>query len=1065
MTIPEGVKKISVLFFGLFLIHTVQAQIPTANLIAYYPFCGNANDLSGNGNNGTVMGASLTSDRFGNPSNAYDFNGTSNYISLPPASFASLNVYSYSMWIKPSSTVTTGFIAFSVGSSSQPWCMGMNYNSPGIFAGCYNNGSNPVQSYINSPPVPITSWIHIVFTRDLTSIKLYVNAIQVAATSFSSTNNQTANYGTSTFAANFGTRSSLSNFFPGKIDDARMYSSVLNQNDVNALYNEAPPPISINSGTLTAPANTVCAGSTLTLSSSGFVSYTWAPGSNLSGATVTVSPSVSTTYTVTGTNTLGCTTSTSQLITVSPPTGINIGASQSTICAGQIASLTVTNPSNNATYNWSTGSTTSSIGVSPTVTTTYVLTASSPSTCPSTNSITITVVNTPPTVTAAVNPPVVCLNTPVILTANGASTYSWTGNVSNAVPFTATATGQQSYTVTGTNICGTSTTAISFTVNPLPVITAAVNTPTVCNTSTIILSGGGSVGGYTWSAGAQNNVAFIPSFTGNYSVTGVGANGCTNTAVVAVAIVPLTPTVNPVASPAAICLGNTATLSAGAATGYTWTPGSNPTTPTIMVSPQVSTTYTLYRTNGPCASTSILNLQVYPVPLLNASATPTRICSGNSVNLIASGTNTFTWLPGAQTGSNITLYPGSSTIFTVTASNGTCTSTTSIPIVVDPSPTISILSSTTTVCQGSNVTLTGNGGLSYTWQPTNTTNTVEVVSPNVTTQYILTGSNAFGCTASQTRIIVVNPIPNVNLSNNFPSICVGQSTVLVVPGPTNNINFTWSGGVSGPSLSVNPVVTTNYFVTGTNTLTGCTNTNSFLLSVYVPTFVVTSPTAICKGQTATLTAVGPASSYSWNISSGIIAPSVTVAPVVNTVYYVTGSSGNCTSSKSVTVTVNPVPNVGATVLKKQICRFENSTISANGANSYSWSTGATTPTISVALSVTTTYTVTGTDINGCSNTITVTQFVATCIGLEDQQLDNYPGLNIYPNPNNGNFTVSSVDKINLSIINSLGQIVGIFKLSESTVKEITVSDLPTGIYLITGEAGGLKVTKKIIVEK
>ncbi|MES2680048.1 MAG: LamG-like jellyroll fold domain-containing protein [Bacteroidota bacterium] len=1056
-------KKISALFLVLFLTNTVQAQIPTASLIAYYPFCGNANDLSGNGNNGTVVGASLTSDRFGNPGNAYDFNGTSNYISLPPASFASLNVYSYSMWIKPSSTLTTGFIAFSVGASSQPWCMSMNYNSPNIFAGCYNNGSSPVQSYIISSAVPITSWIHLVFTRDLTSIKLYVNSLQVAATSFSSTNNQTANYGTGTFAANFGARSNLSYYFPGKIDDARMYSSVLSQNDVNALYNESPAMISINSGTLTAPANTICAGSTVTLSSTGFTSYTWTPGSNLTGSTVTVSPSVSTTYTVIGTNTLGCTTSTSQVVSVIPSMSVSITGSPTSICAGQTASLAVTNPSNNTVYNWSTGGTGSSIGVSPTVTTTYVLTASSPFTCPSTNSITVTVNNTP-TVAATVSPPVVCLNTPVILTATGATTYSWTGNVSNAVPFTPTATGQQSHTVTGTDACGTSTATISFTVNPLPNITAGVNSPTVCSGGTIVLSGGGSVGGYTWSAGAPNNVAFIPPVTGNYVVTGIGANGCTNTAVVGVAVI-LTPTLSPVASPTAICLGNTATLSAGGATGYTWMPGSNPATPTIIVSPQVSTTYTVYRTNGPCASTGTLNLLVNPVPSINASATPTRVCSGKSVNLIASGTNTITWLPGPLTGTNITVYPVSSTMFTVTASNGTCTSTALIPVVIDPSPTIAILSSTTTICQGSNVTLTGTGGLSYTWQPMNTTNTVEVVSPNVTTQYILTGSNSFSCTASHTRIIVVNPLPNVNLINNFPSICLGQSTVLAVTGPTNNINFTWSGGASGSSLSVNPVATTLYFVTGTNTLTGCINTNAFALSVYVPTFVVTSPTAICSGETATLTAVGPASSYSWSINTGIISPSVTVAPVVSTVYYVTGTSGNCNSSKSVTVIVNPVPNVTATVLKKQICRFELSTISANGANSYSWSTGATTPTINITLSVTTTYTLTGTDINGCSNTITVTQFVATCIGMEDHQLNNYAGLNIYPNPNNGNFTISSVDNINIRIINSLGQNVGTLKLSDPDKKEITVSNLPTGIYFITGEAGGLKVNKKIIVEK
>ena len=127
-------------------------------------------------------------------------------------------------------------------------------------------------------------------------------------------------------------------------------------------------------------------------------------------------------------------------------------------------------------------------------------------------------------------------------------------------------------------------------------------------------------------------------------------------------------------------------------------------------------------------------------------------------------------------------------------------------------------------------------------------------------------------------------------------------------------------------------MTTNYFVTGTNTITGCTNTNTIVLSVFISSFVVTSPTAICNGGTATLIASGPATSYSWNVNSGVFSPTITVSPVITTTYYVTGTSGSCNSTTSVPVIVNPIPNlVTALAAKSTICRFEVSTITGNGA--------------------------------------------------------------------------------------------------------------------------------------
>ncbi len=164
-----------------------------------------------------------------------------------------------------------------------------------------------------------------------------------------------------------------------------------------------------------------------------------------------------------------------------------------------------------------------------------------------------------------------------------------------------------------------------------------------------------------------------------------------------------------------------------------------------------------------------------------------------------------------------------------------------------------------------------------------------------------------------------------------------------------------------------------------------------------------------------------------------------------------------------------LPPVTAVATKGQICRFVVSTITGAGAASYSWNTGAITPAISFTLSLTTTYTLTGTDLNGCAKTVTVTQFVATCIGMADLPVADNPGINIYPNPNSGTFNISSDVNFNLSVVNSLGQVVRTMTQSEANPHgyrgERTVHNLPNGVYFIIGENDRVRINKKIIVEK
>jgi hypothetical protein len=437
---------------------------------------------------------------------------------------------------------------------------------------------------------------------------------------------------------------------------------------------------------------------------------------------------------------------------------------------------------------------------------------------------------------------------------------------------------------------------------------------------------------------------------------------------------------------------------------------------------------------------------------------------------LAFGAITYTWLPGGFSAASFSVFPNFSNNYTVTGSNGNCTTSVVVPVIVNPSPVISITASSPTMCVGQSVNLIANGAgaLTYTWSPGGSNSTSITVSPSVISSINLSATNASNCVSSANQLIIVYPVPNMSLTTSLPFVCANQSAIVSIANPSTTVVYNWSTGATGVSIQANPAVTTTYFATGTDTTTGCQNTNTVTLPVYISTLTVSSPTALCKGQTATLTASGPATSYIWRTSNGATigtGASLTVSPLSTTLYSVTGSNVSCSSTQGVNLIVNPIPNVTAVTAKSYICRFEVSTITGNGALYYNWNTGATTPTISFNLSLTTSYTLTGTDINGCSKTTTVTQFVATCPGFESRTINDNLSVTVFPNPNNGNFVINSDVNISLQIVNTLGQVVHTLSLNEGNNNNIAVNNLPNGIYFITGETKGIKVNKKIVIER
>ncbi|MDO8998508.1 MAG: glycine-rich protein, partial [Bacteroidota bacterium] len=227
---------------------------------------------------------------------------------------------------------------------------------------------------------------------------------------------------------------------------------------------------------------------------------------------------------------------------------------------------------------------------------------------------------------------------------------------------------------------------------------------------------------------------------------------------------------------------------------------------------------------------------------------------------------------------------------------------------------------------------------------------------------------------------------------------------------------------------------------------GANPTNSVGLGVGDGTVIITSlcslaatPTnttpssnqSVCENNTTTLTVVGTATInwYSSATSTVVLAtgptyntPTLTVG---NYTYYA-ASTNTCGegSRAAISISVNANPTVTAVSNTSLICTGQTATLTASGANTFTWNTAATTTVIAVSPTVTTSYTVTGTDANGCTNATTITQSVSACTGIENLSSNNQNlFLNVYPNPNNGEFTISTDSEMNLSIVNNLGQVV------------------------------------------
>ena len=408
-----------------------------------------------------------------------------------------------------------------------------------------------------------------------------------------------------------------------------------------------------------------------------------------------------------------------------------------------------------------------------------------------------------------------------------------------------------------------------------------------------------------------------------------------------------------------ICTGNAVQLTAtGAAnSAYQWfkdsqpVAGENGTTLTVSQAGH----YQLFVSNSSLAcadTTDYTSITVLPLPVVVADPNQ-AVCMGTSVTLNASGAQYYNWDNGITSG--IPFTPTTTQTYAVTGTDVYgCQNTDQVLVTVNALPTINA-GSPASVCSGASVLLSASGAPTLTWS--NGVSNGSTFIPSNSSTLTVTGTDANNCSNTATFSITVHPLPTVSAGVD-QDICMGSTAVLHGSGAQS---YSWNNGVTN-GVVFSPASTQTYTVTGTTSF-GCQNTDQVVVTVHaLPTAQSTADFAICLGETITLQATG-AANVTWD--NGIL-DNTPFSPGATTTFTATVTDAfGCQDQSQTTVTVHALPIVSAGS-DATLCEGSSTQLNATGANIYAWSNGVANgsyfnPTTSMVL------TVTGTDLNGCSD--------------------------------------------------------------------------------------------------
>lgn len=443
----------------------------------------------------------------------------------------------------------------------------------------------------------------------------------------------------------------------------------------------------------------------------------------------------------------------------------------------------------------------------------------------------------------SISPNPVCAGSTVHITdmsTNSPTAWSYTlgqgpmGAVTSTLQnftFTYNNPGTRTITLIATNASGASTIVThTFVVQAAPNLNVTpFNTSTCPGGSVTLTAATASVNTLLWSNGSTNaSIAVTPSATTLYSCIATNSAGCTTTAAVNVTVGQPTLVIN--SNPNTLCGGSTgtltATLSGQGPFTYSWSTAA--TTRTISISTPGVYTATASSASG-CTATVSRTVTSATSITVGAQAIQTVVCSGNNVNLIATGASSYSWSSGT-TGQFAMENPTVNTTYTVLGATGTCTGSAVISIVVNHIPTLAVTSTPATLCAGSTLTINVSGATTYSWN-TGATAAQIIVTPSVNTTYSVRGANQ-GCQPRTATVAVqVSPWPVITISASADSICPGQEVTFTASGAAT---YVWGSGATTAAYTDTPSATGTYTVAGANAA-GCSATGSFLLFVNICT--------------------------------------------------------------------------------------------------------------------------------------------------------------------------------------------------------------------------------------
>jgi len=647
------------------------------------------------------------------------------------------------------------------------------------------------------------------------------------------------------------------------------------------------------------------------------------------------------------------------------PVNVTVTSDTST-CSGSSVTLSASGANS---YQWRVEGSSSifsswhTVSVSPTSTTSYVVSTTNSDGCMKNDTIEVIALALPPTPTITVDGnTTLCQDDTLTLTSNITSNIQWSNGANTASIFALNA-GVYTVTHTDTLTGCTSSASVTLSHQPSPYISGNTNICEGASTSLSVVYGDT----YLWSTGATTqSISVAPTTTTTYTVSVTNASGCNYSRSVTVNVTPAPPppTITSISPDVSICEGGNTSLSvSGSASYFQWNTGNTGTL--INVSPTATTDYIVTAHGGTCSTSTVSDtvtvtvLAAPPTPILTSSAP--NFCGVDTIQLtVANFTDSVQWSTGATTASIDVTQTGTYSA-THIGTNG-CNASASTSVTNPPAPYIS---GPLSLCLGESITLTVINGSSFLWSTGATSPTI-TATPTTDTTFTVSVQAIGGCSYSLSQSLTVLPSPEIDQISSDTTICGGASVTLSVSG--NAVDFNWSTGQTGNSITVSPLGTTDYTVTATNGI-GCTTTDNASVRVSTlplppkPVILPGDIAAICEGDSVTLSSSVVSGELAW--SNGGMGTSITVADTGLYTVVLTDTLTGCSNNDSATVVFPTAPTI-ATSAVPAICLGDSLTLTIQDATSYTWSTGATTVSITVSPTDTTTYSVASMNAFGCA---------------------------------------------------------------------------------------------------